>query len=344
METALPLVSFCLMCYNQEKYIASALYSALNQSYSPLEIVVSDDCSSDNSWNIIQNIVNNYSGDKTIILNRNEKNLGMGLNWCKLCSLATGILLFKGDGDDISDTKRVSIVVDDWIKNGRRALLISHSYSHIDLQGKNIGACILPIKGEDKRSPENIYMGRGFFHPGTGSAYHRRLYEEFGDFSVQNAPDDAVFVGRAVLLGGGRMPNLIRVVPDILVQYRIGSGATTFTKQYRQGMIRGLNLGVNAQVQMLNDLRHVSAHLSKEDFHKFENLFNSRLNHLTNVLKLYQGRSFSERFVGYKEARGKNIISTYNIINVLLLLPKSIGDFLLNTLLFIKYLINKIVK
>jgi glycosyltransferase involved in cell wall biosynthesis len=40
-----PLVSFVLLTYNQEKYVADALRAALNQTYSPLEIIISDDCS-----------------------------------------------------------------------------------------------------------------------------------------------------------------------------------------------------------------------------------------------------------------------------------------------------------
>ena len=49
-----PLVSFCVKCYNQERYIGEALEGVFAQTYRPLEIVISDDASTDRSWEIIQ--------------------------------------------------------------------------------------------------------------------------------------------------------------------------------------------------------------------------------------------------------------------------------------------------
>lgn len=80
MNDSMPLVSFCLMCYNQEKYIGDALKAALSQTYPNLEIIVSDDCSSDASWEVLNNISSEYGGKKKIKLYRNSQNLGMGLN------------------------------------------------------------------------------------------------------------------------------------------------------------------------------------------------------------------------------------------------------------------------
>ncbi|KJF78562.1 hypothetical protein UA45_05225 [Morganella morganii] len=51
------LVSFVLISYNQEKYIEDALLSVLEQDYSNLEIIVSDDGSTDNTKNIINVII-----------------------------------------------------------------------------------------------------------------------------------------------------------------------------------------------------------------------------------------------------------------------------------------------
>ena len=46
------LVSYCLFAFNQEKYINEAIKGALNQTYSPLEIIISDDCSTDLTFQI----------------------------------------------------------------------------------------------------------------------------------------------------------------------------------------------------------------------------------------------------------------------------------------------------
>ena len=55
-----PLVSFCLLCYNQRQWIGAALEAAFAQTYRPLEIVISDDASTDRSWEIITSAVAGY--------------------------------------------------------------------------------------------------------------------------------------------------------------------------------------------------------------------------------------------------------------------------------------------
>ena len=58
--------------YNSEKYISEAIQSVLNQNFSNFEFIIIDDCSSDQSWNIIQKYAKK---DNRILAKRNEKNL-----------------------------------------------------------------------------------------------------------------------------------------------------------------------------------------------------------------------------------------------------------------------------
>ncbi|MBR1871017.1 MAG: glycosyltransferase [Kiritimatiellae bacterium] len=55
-----PLVSFCISCYNQERYIAQALESAFAQTYGNMEIVISDDCSTDGTVGAIKDAIAKY--------------------------------------------------------------------------------------------------------------------------------------------------------------------------------------------------------------------------------------------------------------------------------------------
>jgi cellulose synthase/poly-beta-1,6-N-acetylglucosamine synthase-like glycosyltransferase len=48
-ECSRPLISFCLLTYNQAPFIREAIEAALAQTYSPLEIIISDDFSNDNT-------------------------------------------------------------------------------------------------------------------------------------------------------------------------------------------------------------------------------------------------------------------------------------------------------
>jgi len=97
-----PLITFALTAYNQEMYIKQAIEGAFSQTYSPLEIILSDDCSSDNSFDIMKKLAGTYEGPHIIILNRNENNLGIAGHWNKILDLANGKYVVFADGDDIS--------------------------------------------------------------------------------------------------------------------------------------------------------------------------------------------------------------------------------------------------
>lgn len=75
-----PLVSIIITNYNREKTIATAIESALAQDYSNLEIIISDNCSTDNSVNVIKTYVNDFR----VHFFQNEKNIGMLGNF-KIC-------------------------------------------------------------------------------------------------------------------------------------------------------------------------------------------------------------------------------------------------------------------
>ena len=70
-----PLVSICIPSYNGEKWIREAIDSALAQTYKPLEIVIVDDASTDNTLEIIQSY-----RDPRIRIEVNKKNLGQNKN------------------------------------------------------------------------------------------------------------------------------------------------------------------------------------------------------------------------------------------------------------------------
>ena len=71
-----PMVTFALFAYNQEKYIREAVKGAFSQTYEPLEIILSDDCSGDRTYEIMKEMAKEYDGPHRVILNRLDKNIG----------------------------------------------------------------------------------------------------------------------------------------------------------------------------------------------------------------------------------------------------------------------------
>jgi glycosyltransferase involved in cell wall biosynthesis len=82
-----PLVSICIPTYNGAQYLHECLNSVLSQSFSNYQVIIVDDQSSDNTWEIL----NQYAiQDNRISLFKNEHNLGLVGNWNRCIELARG--------------------------------------------------------------------------------------------------------------------------------------------------------------------------------------------------------------------------------------------------------------
>ena len=68
-----PLVSIALCTYNGAAYLEQQLETLLTQTYKNLEIVVVDDCSTDDTWNILTDFADHFPQFK---IHQNEQNLG----------------------------------------------------------------------------------------------------------------------------------------------------------------------------------------------------------------------------------------------------------------------------
>ncbi len=92
-----PKISVVLPVYNCELYIKEAVDSILNQTFSDFELLIIDDCSNDNTVDLIKEY-----NDERIKLTLKEKNSGYteSLNWA--ISIAKGEYIARMDGDDIS--------------------------------------------------------------------------------------------------------------------------------------------------------------------------------------------------------------------------------------------------
>jgi len=95
--TVPPLVSIVVPVFNRARYIADCIQSALGQDYPSLEVVVSDNASTDGSWEICEGIA---AEDDRVRLFRNDINIGPVANWKRGIAEARGSyckLLFSDD-------------------------------------------------------------------------------------------------------------------------------------------------------------------------------------------------------------------------------------------------------
>lgn len=94
-----PLVSICIPTYNSALYLAQTLNSIVAQTYKNIEVIISDNASTDDTPNIIHNYCNQYGWT----FYRNEINIGAGNNFNKLIELANGEYIVIYHADDVYD-------------------------------------------------------------------------------------------------------------------------------------------------------------------------------------------------------------------------------------------------
>jgi glycosyltransferase involved in cell wall biosynthesis len=98
MPKGTPEVSICLPVYNGGKFLAEALESALQQSFSDFELLAVDDCSTDDSPQILEEFARR---DSRITVWRNDKNKGLFQNYNEAIKRAQGQLIKPFAQDDL---------------------------------------------------------------------------------------------------------------------------------------------------------------------------------------------------------------------------------------------------
>ena len=118
VATELPAVTVVLCTYNGEKYIDQQLHSIRNQTYKNLLILISDDASSDRTW---ERLKIHAAADPRIQLHQNLKNQGYNQNFSQSCERVTTPLLAFADQDDLWHEEKIERLV--------RALEKTHPWS-----------------------------------------------------------------------------------------------------------------------------------------------------------------------------------------------------------------------
>ncbi len=123
MSPILPHTTIFLLAFNQEHLVRDAVRSVLAQDYPDLQIILSDDRSSDNTFAILKEEAAAYIGQHRVIVRQPPRNLGLVHHLYDVASIATGGLLVCAEGDDIAYPQRVRRLVERWTATGADALV-----------------------------------------------------------------------------------------------------------------------------------------------------------------------------------------------------------------------------
>lgn len=168
-----PLVSILTTIYNREKYIAQCIDSVLESTFQDWEMIIVDDCSTDNSVAIARDY---EKQDNRIIVYVNEQNIGDYPNRNKAASYATGKYLKYLDADDIIYPHGLEVMVKAMEQYPEAAFGSQHV----------VRECAVPYPfmiGSRDAFTEHFF-GKSYFQSGpTGTIFKREEFFKLGTFT-----------------------------------------------------------------------------------------------------------------------------------------------------------------
>ena len=170
-------ISIVIPTFNSERFLQTCINSILNQEYKNYEVIICDNCSTDNTIKIIKKIIKNNKKFKIFI--RKDKGVADALNFG--FKQSTGTILCWLNSDDLyAHSLSLMLVVKKFIKNVNKSYLIGN-FINIDTKGNNI---------KKFYSYKPLFkMKRLFFYNQifTGSFFFKnKVFKDFKLFNIKN--------------------------------------------------------------------------------------------------------------------------------------------------------------
>lgn len=219
-EASPPIVTFGLIAYRQEKYIREAIEGAFAQRCSAMEIILSDDCSPDGTFDIMAEMAASYRGPHTVRVRREPINVGTVQHLINIARAAHGELLVVAAGDDVSYPDRARKLYDAWKESGAAALASHHD--EIDAEGRMLSKSVSFAPSTVTQwlfgNERQAHRINGIIQtvPGFCAAYPRAFWADLPDPPRRLLVEDGL-AGALIIFRGER----IHRVAQSLVAYRL---------------------------------------------------------------------------------------------------------------------------
>ena len=183
-----PLVSVICLSYNHEAYVVEALNSVINQTYPNIELLIADDCSSDNSIGVIKDWVKNHP---EVHFSTNEKNLGNTKTFNQLAKIAKGEFIIDLAADDLLVPNCIEKQVTTFQNSKYKNLgIVYGNLIEIDKNGNFLNNY---YKEEDRPESGDIYkmvIGRTIKICSVSSMIKKSVLEKLGYYDEDLAYED----------------------------------------------------------------------------------------------------------------------------------------------------------
>ena len=209
------LVTIITPSYNCSKFISDTVNSVLSQSYSNWEMIIVDDCSTDNSVEIIERITGDNPKIKLIKL---ENNVGSAQSRNAALEVASGRFIAFLDSDDIWYTDKLEKQVEFMLK--RKAPISFTSYELIDENGVSKNHIIHSVE----KLTQIDYLKNTIIGFSTSMIDTQMVGNSFRMMDIRTRQDASLWI---TLLGKGFIAQGIN---EVLMKYRVHSQSISANK------------------------------------------------------------------------------------------------------------------
>lgn len=252
-----PLVSVVVVSYNSSKTIIETLESILNQSYHPIELIITDDCSKDNTARLCKDWLDaNKNRFEEAYFISDVTNKGTTCNIDKGVKAAKGHWVKTIAGDDLLNPNAIEELVkfaesnnckicccdlEFFSTEGQIPKVLINQYEHYF-------SCV-----EESWREQRKRIASEYFIPGPGLFFLRQLYEELGGYNLKYPMyEEYDFAYRTLCLG-----YKIYALPQKLVKYRFSVNSLSAGRK-----------GIVGNVQLFMDRKNVFYDIQKQELIK----------------------------------------------------------------------------
>lgn len=210
-----PLVSVIMPVHNAGRFLVPAIESILTQTYKPIELIIVDDGSTDQSWKTMRSYRN--ANTKTVRIYKTPKQLNSAGNGATELGLshAKGVFMARMDADDVAYKRRIEKQVAYLIYHSD-TIMVGSQATVIDKTGRIVGEKTVPT------NHEAIYWQYGIVHPMIHPSVmiRRSLLPDPNKIYMHKWGVNDDYSSFFRLLSYGRFANL----PEPLLKYRVHEG------------------------------------------------------------------------------------------------------------------------
>jgi glycosyltransferase involved in cell wall biosynthesis len=176
-----PKVSVCMLAYKHEKHIAQAIEGVVAQQCDfPVELVIGEDCSPDNTRDVALKYQQAHPGLVRIITS--EHNVGMMTNFCRTMHACRGRFIALCEGDDYwNDPLKLRNQVELFSRHPRLSLA-GHPVRELDQATGMLRGTVRPAFSSRMLSMHELILGDGGLIPSPSIMFRRDLLDQLPDW------------------------------------------------------------------------------------------------------------------------------------------------------------------